>query len=138
MKECKLWWRVPYVDNGTGNLCATLISMQANTTDDDSDQQREQPLTTSSIVNAYFLGENALFSSVDFELACYGYRVSLLKKKIQTGRFRQREKYDSNISILNEINRMTRLLFIRLISHSDDYILSFHKNIEMKLGKQFS
>ncbi|CAF2529025.1 unnamed protein product [Rotaria sp. Silwood2] len=86
VNECKLWWKVPYVNNGTGNLSATIITMEKNTVDNDSDQQQQQPLTTSSIVNAYFHGENALFSSIDCDLACNGYRISLLKKKILSGK----------------------------------------------------
>ncbi|CAF0832417.1 unnamed protein product [Rotaria sordida] len=85
--ECKLWWKVPYVNNGTGNLSATIITAHKNTIDNDNDQQQQQALTASSIVNAYFLGENALFSSIDFELACNGYRISLLKKKILSGKY---------------------------------------------------
>ncbi len=76
----KLWWKVSYVHNGTGTLSATV---QTDKTESDSDQ----PLSTSSIVNAHFVGENALFSSVDFDLACRGYRISLLKKKILSGKF---------------------------------------------------
>ncbi|CAF0761296.1 unnamed protein product [Rotaria sp. Silwood1] len=83
VKESKLWWKVPYVNNGTGNLSATMITTQKNTVDND----QQQPLTTSSTVNAYFLGENALFSSIDFDLACNGYRISLLKKKILSGKY---------------------------------------------------
>ena len=85
MNEHKLWWKVPYVNNGTGSLSATIVTVQADTVDNDS-EQIEQPLTTSSIVNAYFIGENALFSSVDFDLTCRGYRISLLKKKILSGK----------------------------------------------------
>ncbi|CAF3423180.1 unnamed protein product [Rotaria socialis] len=86
--ECKLWWKVPYTNDGTGNLSATLTTVQTNTVDTDSDQpQQQQPLTTSSIVNAHFIGENSLFSSIDFDLTGHGYRVSLLKKKILSGKY---------------------------------------------------
>ncbi|CAM4740239.1 unnamed protein product [Rotaria magnacalcarata] len=86
--ECKLWWKVPYINDGTGHLSATLTAVQTNTVDTDSDrQQQQQPLTTSSIVNAHFVGENSLFSSIDFDLTGHGYRVSLLKKKILSGKY---------------------------------------------------
>lgn len=83
--ECKLWWKVPYVANGAGNLSATILTSPTNTNEQQSDEQQEQPLITSSTVHAYFLGENALFSSIDFDLACKGYRISLLKKKMLSG-----------------------------------------------------
>lgn len=60
--------------------------MTAQPTVDDNDQQ-QKPLSTSSIVHIQFLAENALFSLIDFEFACRGYRVSLLKKKICSGKF---------------------------------------------------
>lgn len=47
----------------------------------------EQPLTTSSILKVYFIGENALFSSIDFDLLSNFYRISLLKKKILSGKY---------------------------------------------------
>jgi hypothetical protein len=77
--EHKLSWKVPYINNGTGNLSATVMTMQGENDD--------QPLTTSSIVKVYFVGENALFSSIDFDLISRGYRISLLKKKILSGKF---------------------------------------------------
>lgn len=80
-KERKLWWKVSYVKDGSGSLSATIRTDQA-----DGDQQ-EQPLTTSSTVNAYFIAENGLFSSLDLELATPDYRVSLLKKKIISGTY---------------------------------------------------
>jgi len=60
------------------------MTVQTTTNGSDNDQK---PLSTSSIVQIQFLAENALFSSIDFEFACRGYRVSLLKKKISSGRF---------------------------------------------------
>lgn len=93
LNEHKLLWKVPYVNNGTGSLSATV---QTDKIGNDSDQH-EQPLTTSSIVNAYFIGENALFSSVDLDLACRGYRISLLKKKILSGK-------SSEIQIISRIS----------------------------------
>ena len=77
-------WKVPYTFDGSGTLSATVMTSQTTTDGNDSDQQ-QKPLTTSSIVNVQFLAENALFSSIDFEFACRGYRVSLLKKKICSG-----------------------------------------------------
>jgi hypothetical protein len=82
--EHKLWWKVPYVNNGSGTLSATV---QVDTAENAGDQEQDQPLTTSSIVNAYFVSENALFSSIDFDLISRGYRISLLKKKILSGKF---------------------------------------------------
>ncbi|UJR35432.1 hypothetical protein I4U23_028189 [Adineta vaga] len=72
--EHKLWWKVPYIRNGTGNLSATVITVQADPieNDNDNDDQLEQPLTTSSIINAYFIGENALFSPIDIDLTSRG------------------------------------------------------------------
>lgn len=57
-----------------------------STIDGGDNVQQEKPLSTSSIVHIQFFAENALFSSIDFEFACRGYRVSLLKKKISSGR----------------------------------------------------
>jgi hypothetical protein len=62
------------------------MTVQSTSNGNDNDQQ-QKPLSTSSIVQIQFLAENALFSSIDFEFACRGYRVSLLKKKICSGRF---------------------------------------------------
>jgi hypothetical protein len=84
--EHKLCWKIPYTFDGTGTLSATIITAQSTTDGNDSDQQ-QKPLTTSSIVHVQFLGENALFSSIDFDFACRGYRVSLLKKKICSGMY---------------------------------------------------
>jgi len=84
--EHKLSWKVPYIFDGSGTLSATVMTVQTTTDGSDSDQQ-SKPLSTSSIVHIQFLAENALFSSIDFEFACRGYRVSLLKKKICSGRF---------------------------------------------------
>jgi hypothetical protein len=78
--EHKLWWKVSYVNDGSGSLSATV---QTNT----NDNEEQQPITTSSIINVYFLGENGLLSAVDFDLTCPGYRISLLKKKILCGMF---------------------------------------------------
>jgi hypothetical protein len=85
LNEHKLWWKVPYINNGTGSLSTTMMTVETDTIENGSEGQ-EQPLTTSSIVNAHFIGENALFSSIDFDLACRGYRISLLKKKILSGK----------------------------------------------------
>jgi hypothetical protein len=57
------------------------------TADSGDHDQQQRPLATSSVVHIQFLAENALFSSIDFEFACRGYRVSLLKKKICSGKF---------------------------------------------------
>lgn len=80
----KLWWKVPYINNGSGNLTATVKTMQ---TDIDENDDNESPLTTSSIIKVHFIGENALFSSIDFDLTSRGYRISLLKKKILSGKY---------------------------------------------------
>ena len=80
-KERKLWWRIPYARETSGNLTATVLLEEQESTDD------EKPWTTSSPVNVYFLGENGLFSSLDFELISDNYRISLLKKKIITGSY---------------------------------------------------
>lgn len=85
LNEHKLSWKVPYIFDGSGTLSATLMTNQSASDGSDSDQQ-PKPLTTSSIVHVQFLAENALFSSIDFEFACRGYRVSLLKKKIASGK----------------------------------------------------
>jgi len=82
--EKKLSWKVPYINNGTGNLSATMMTMQEDTSENDDN---DKPLTTSSIVQVQFVSENALFSSVDFDLSCRGYRISLLKKKILSGKY---------------------------------------------------
>lgn len=82
--EHKLWWKVPYTNNGTGTLTATVQTMQM---DIDENDDNENPLTTSSIVKVYFLAESALFSSIDFNLTSRGYRISLLKKKILSGKY---------------------------------------------------
>ena len=84
--EQKLWWKVPYVNDGKGNLSATVITMQKDTnkTEDDND---DQPLTTGSVIKVYFVGENALFSPIDFDLTSRGYRISLLRKKILSGKY---------------------------------------------------
>jgi hypothetical protein len=84
LAEHKLSWKIPYIFDGSGTLSATITTAQS--TADDQDQQ-PKPLSTSSIVHIQFLAENALFSSIDFEFACRGYRVSLLKKKICSGKF---------------------------------------------------
>ncbi|CAF0759132.1 unnamed protein product [Adineta steineri] len=98
INEQKLWWKVPYVNNGAGNLSATVVTVQAEIDENDNDQN-EQPLTTSSIINAYFIGENALFSSIDFDLASRGYRVSLLKKKILSGKYQSEPDQSEPINL---------------------------------------
>ena len=87
VNEHKLSWKVPYIFDGTGTLSATMKVTQTMNDGIEGEQQQQQakPLTTSSIVHVQFLGENALFSSIDFEFACRGYRISLLKKKISSG-----------------------------------------------------
>ncbi len=84
--EHKLLWKVPYIFDGSGTLSATVITVQS-TADGSNNDQQQRPLSTSSTVHIQFLAENALFSSIGFEFACRGYRVSLLKKKICSGRF---------------------------------------------------
>jgi hypothetical protein len=76
--EHKLWWKVPYERHATGTLSATvLVDCQAN----------ESALMTSSTVHVHFLADDGLFSSINCQLTCQDYRVSLLKKKILSGRF---------------------------------------------------
>ncbi|CAF1417816.1 unnamed protein product [Rotaria sordida] len=84
--EHKLSWKVPYIFDGSGSLTATIMTTQSTTDSNENDQQ-PKPLTASSIVHVQFLAENALFSSINFEFACRGYRVSLLKKKICSGKY---------------------------------------------------
>lgn len=72
--ERKLWWKVPFVPKESGNLTATIILEQTETID------------APRSVNVYFLGENGLFSSLDFDLISNDYRISLLKKKIVSGK----------------------------------------------------
>ncbi|UJR10471.1 hypothetical protein I4U23_014675 [Adineta vaga] len=86
LNEHKLSWKVPYIFDGSGSLSATLMTNQSGSDGSDNEQQ-SKPLTTSSIVHVQFLAENALFSSLNFEFACRGYRVSLLKKKIASGKY---------------------------------------------------
>lgn len=81
----KLSWKVPYIFDGTGTLTATIKPCQTST--DDQQISTPRTSTTSPIVHVQFFGENALFSSIDFEFACRGYRISLLKKKISSGSF---------------------------------------------------
>ncbi|CAF0993574.1 unnamed protein product [Adineta ricciae] len=104
--EHKLWWKVPYVKNGAGNLCATVITMQAAPIENETDnEQSEQPLTTSSIINAYFIGENALFSAIDIDLTSRGYRVSLLKKKVLSGKYQAEPDQSEPIHLFQRPNR---------------------------------
>ncbi len=84
--EHKLSWKVPYIFDGSGTLSATVMTGQIALDGNENDQQ-QKPLITSSIVHVQFLAENALFSSINFEFTCRGYRVSLLKKKIASGKF---------------------------------------------------
>ncbi|CAF3508837.1 unnamed protein product [Adineta steineri] len=84
--EHKLSWKVPYIFDGSGTLSATITTNQTSFDSTDNEQQ-QKPLTASSIVHVQFLAENALFSSINFEFACRGYRVSLLKKKIASGKY---------------------------------------------------
>ena len=73
-----MWWKVAYTKNGTGNLSATIVTAQTD---------QELLLTTYSTINVNFLGENGLFSSIDFDLLSADYRVSLMKKKILSGKY---------------------------------------------------
>lgn len=93
----KLWWKIPYVNNGTGQLSASiqLAEIQKSETTDDSN---DEPWTTSSIVEAQFVCENGLFSSIDFDLTSRGYRVSLLRKKIFSGKYQCEEDQSDPIS----------------------------------------
>ncbi|CAF0827499.1 unnamed protein product [Rotaria sp. Silwood1] len=86
LTEHKLSWKIPYIFDGSGTLTATITTVQSTTDNSDNDQQ-QKPLTASSIVHVQFLAENALFSSINFEFACRGYRVSLFKKKICSGKY---------------------------------------------------
>jgi hypothetical protein len=88
-------WKVPYVSNGTGNLSASVMIMEKNTSENDDD---DEPWTTSSIVKAYFIGENALFSSIDFDLIGRNYRISLLRKKILSGKYQSEPDQSEPIS----------------------------------------
>jgi hypothetical protein len=97
--EHKLWWKVPYINNGTGHLSAIMITMQ---TDID---ENEQPLTTSSTVKAYFVGENALFSSIDFDLTGRNYRISLLKKKILSGKYQSEPDQNEPIQLFKRLTQ---------------------------------
>jgi hypothetical protein len=96
--EHKLSWKVPYVNNGTGNLSASVITMQTSASENADDDNNEEPWTTSSIVKAYFVGENALFSSIDFDLIGRSYRISLLKKKILSGKYQSEPDQSEPIS----------------------------------------
>lgn len=82
LTEHKLSWKIPYIFDGSGTLLATVMAAQTH-----ADEQSQRPLSASPIVHIQFLAENALFSTIDFEFACRGYRVSLLKKKICSGKF---------------------------------------------------
>lgn len=83
--EHKLWWKIPYVHNGKGELSSTVLTTQTNT--NETNDTDEQPLTTSSVLKVYFIGENGLFSSIDFDLLSRSYRISLSKKKILSGKY---------------------------------------------------
>lgn len=85
--EHKISWKVPYTFDGSGKLSATIKCLQTNAADgSDNEQKQTKPLTTSSIIHVRFLAENSLLSSIDFDFACRGYKISLLKKKIQSGK----------------------------------------------------
>jgi hypothetical protein len=85
LKDHKLTWKVPYIFDGSGTLSATISTALAPS--EDADQEpTPKAISTNSIVHVNFLGENALFSSIDFDFACRGYRISLLKKKISSGK----------------------------------------------------
>ncbi|CAF0781256.1 unnamed protein product [Didymodactylos carnosus] len=102
LAEHKILWKVPYTFDGSGTLVATLSTLSIDHNNQEKENnvnknEHELPVTTSSPIHVQFLGENALFSSIDFEFACRGYRVSLLKKKICSGKY-QSESRDSNNS----------------------------------------
>lgn len=42
--------------------------------------------STPGPVNVHFSGNEATFSGVEFQLNCIGYRISLMKKQISTGK----------------------------------------------------
>ena len=92
MGEHKLLWKVPYIFDGSGTLTAIVTTVQSTSDGSDNDQL-QKPLTASSTVHVQFFAENGLFSSIDFEFACQGYRVSLLKKKIYSGKLFKSKKY---------------------------------------------
>jgi hypothetical protein len=81
---------VPYTFDGSGTLTGTVA---IHVDDNDHEQTRK----TSSNVHVQFLGENALFSSIEFEFACRGYRISLLKKKICTGKYQAEQDQHESI-----------------------------------------
>ena len=85
LNDRKLSWKVPYIFDGSGTLTATIKILPTST--DDQAISTTRSSTTPAIVHVQFSGENALFSSIDFEFACRGYRISLLKKKISSGEF---------------------------------------------------
>jgi len=93
----KLSWKVPYIFDGTGTLTAIIKPCQTST--DDQQISTPRTSTTSSIVHVQFFGENALFSSIDFEFACRGYRISLLKKKISSGKYQSEGEQNETIEM---------------------------------------
>ena len=83
--EHKLSWKIPYIFDGSGTLSAT-VTINPSTNNGNENEHGPRPLSSSPLVHIQFLAENALFSGIDFEFACRGYRVSLLKKKICSGK----------------------------------------------------
>lgn len=83
--------------NGTGQLSASVKLTDANKSET-TDESNDEPWSTSSIVEAYFLGENALLSSIEFDLTSRGYRVSLLRKKIFSGKYQSEEDQSEPIN----------------------------------------
>jgi hypothetical protein len=136
LTEHKLSWKIPYIFDGSGTLSATIMTVPS--TVDDNDQQ-QKPLSTSSIVHIQFLAENALFSSMDFEFACRGYRVSLLKKKICSGKFFL-SKFFNRIfcAYLLKVNTNQKLIKINPYNSSNNHQLiniisqSQHHHLSLK------
>lgn len=83
--------------NGTGQLSASVKLTETNKSET-TDESTDEPWSTSSIVEAYFLGENALLSSIEFDLTSRGYRVSLLRKKIFSGKYQSEEDQSEPIN----------------------------------------
>lgn len=94
LTEHKLSWKIPYIFDGSGTLSAT-VTINPSTSNGNENEHGPRPLSTSPIVHVQFLAENALFSGIDFEFACRGYRVSLLKKKICSGKNHLRSSIES-------------------------------------------
>lgn len=83
--EHKLSWKVPYIFDGSGTLSATVMINPSNSNGTEN-EHGTRPSSNSPVVHIQFLAENALFSGIEFEFAGRGYRLSLLKKKICSGK----------------------------------------------------